>query len=102
MNDIVKITQALSDPIRYNIILLLVKNQHNPLQSCCQSDYEGICNCEIMAKFNLIQSRVSYHMKQLIAAGLVTEEPRGKWKYYSLNPQTLKDYIKQLEVDFEL
>lgn len=62
----------------------------------------GLCNCELMAELNLIQSRVSYHMKELTEAGLVTEEPRGKWKVYFINTSTLRQYIEQLNQDFAL
>jgi len=102
MIDPVKISKALSEPIRYRIMLMLV-NQHNRESSQrCSFTSEGVCNCEIMAEFGMIQSRVSYHMKELNEAGLITEEPCGKWKYYFPNTEVIKDYIKQLEVDFKL
>ncbi|XWX61044.1 metalloregulator ArsR/SmtB family transcription factor [Desulfitobacterium sp. AusDCA] len=41
-------------------------------------------------------------MKELVEAGLVLEKARGKWKYYALNQPIIKEYIKQLEVDFKL
>lgn len=98
----VQIAKALSDPIRYKIMLMLAANE----SECCQNPFnqnnKGLCNCELMAELGLIQSRVSYHMKELTDAGLVTEEPRGKWKYYMLNTEALKDYIKKLEVDFKI
>jgi ArsR family transcriptional regulator len=46
---------------------------------------EGICVCEFEEQFGMGQSRVSYHMKKLKDAGLVNEERRGKWAFYSLN-----------------
>ncbi|KLU62529.1 HTH-type transcriptional repressor AseR [Peptococcaceae bacterium CEB3] len=100
MIDVVKISKALSDPIRYKILLMLVDHQSNELL-CCSPALEGACNCEIMAEFGMIQSRVSYHMKELTGAGLVTEEPRGKWKFYSLNMDTLKEYTRQIGADFK-
>ncbi|MTI80881.1 MAG: winged helix-turn-helix transcriptional regulator [Firmicutes bacterium] len=98
-----KISKALSDPIRYRIMLMLAQSK----EGCCpipgQGDQRpGLCNCEIMEELGLIQSRVSYHMKELIETGLVTEEPRGKWKIYFINTKKLRDYIKQLEEDFAL
>lgn len=41
-------------------------------------------------------------MKELTEAGLVIEEQKGKWKYYFLNLDTLKEYMRQLGVDFKL
>ncbi|WP_151191854.1 ArsR/SmtB family transcription factor, partial [Desulfotomaculum copahuensis] len=62
----------------------------------------GLCNCELMAVLGMIQSRVSYHMKELTEAGLVIEKPRGRWKVYFINTQTLRRYIEQLNRDFDL
>ena len=97
MVDIVKVAKALSDPIRYKILLSLLQ-EHSDLSLCCG----GVCNCDIMERFGLIQSRVSYHMKELVESDLVVEEQRGKWKYYSVNLETLKDYIKMLGEEFRL
>ncbi|OPY58323.1 MAG: HTH-type transcriptional repressor AseR [Pelotomaculum sp. PtaU1.Bin035] len=102
MLDPVKISKALSEPARYKIMLMLVNQYYREVSQCCSFTTEGVCNCEIMAEFGMIQSRVSYHMKELTEAGLVTEKPCGKWKYYIPNAETLKNYINQLGVDFKL
>ncbi|MBP1760687.1 MAG: regulatory protein ArsR [Firmicutes bacterium] len=101
MIDTIKISKVLGDPIRHKILLMLVGHSEQP-GFCCSIPDGGICNCEIMAAFGMIQSRVSYHMKELVDAGLVREVPEGKWKYYYLNADVLKEYIKQLEHDFKL
>jgi ArsR family transcriptional regulator len=46
---------------------------------------EGICVCEFEEVFSMGQSKVSYHMRKLKDAGLVKEERRGKWAFYSLD-----------------
>ena len=103
--DNIKIAQALSDPIRYKIMMMLVGNE----TACCQlisnsygESHVGLCNCEIMNELSMIQSRVSYHMKELVEIGLVNEEPRGKWKYYFANRKKMLDYLDQLKRDFNL
>ncbi|MDA8227590.1 MAG: metalloregulator ArsR/SmtB family transcription factor [Desulfitobacterium hafniense] len=99
--DATNISKVLSDPIRYKILLMLMN--HQGMESLCLSfGSEGVCNCDIMQEFGLIQSRVSYHMKELTSSGLVREEPKGKWKYYVLNKETVRNYIKQLGSDFKL
>ncbi|MBO8138714.1 MAG: winged helix-turn-helix transcriptional regulator [Desulfotomaculum sp.] len=103
MIDAVKISKALGDPIRFKIMLMLARSK----EGCCpvpgrEGERPGLCNCEIMEELGLIQSRVSYHMKELAEAGLVTEEPRGKWKIYFINTKNLKEYLKQLEKEFLL
>ncbi|MFZ5643634.1 MAG: ArsR/SmtB family transcription factor [Bacillota bacterium] len=103
MIDVVKISKALSDPIRYRIMTMLAQSENG----CCpipgENDHRpGLCNCEFMSELGLIQSRVSYHMKELTEAELVTEEPRGKWKVYFINTRTLREYINRLNNDFAL
>ena len=103
MVDLVKISKALSDPMRYRIMRMLAQSEGG----CCHLPGEkhrrpGLCNCELMANLGMIQSRVSYHMKELAEAGLVTEEPRGRWRVYFINSDTLREYIRQLSHDFTL
>jgi ArsR family transcriptional regulator len=55
-----------------------------------------------MVELCMIQSRVSYHMKELTEAGLVSEEPRGRWKFYFINNKALQQFVRQLSEDFDL
>jgi ArsR family transcriptional regulator len=47
------------------------------------------CICDLTAPVGLSQPTVSHHMKQLVQAGLVTREQRGKWAYYRVVPETM-------------
>jgi ArsR family transcriptional regulator len=38
----------------------------------------------------LAQPNVSYHLRQLVEAGIVTRERRGRYSYYSLVPGALR------------
>lgn len=100
MIDAVKIARALSDPVRYKIMVMLAESE----EGCCSltgagKKQPGLCNCEFMARLGMIQSRVSYHMKELVEAGLVCEEQRGRWKYYYINVVNLKEYLERLKQD---
>jgi ArsR family transcriptional regulator len=86
---LVALGRALSDPIRVRMLSMMADGR-----SCCDlsaSDVpasegdEGICVCEFEDQFGMGQSKVSYHMKKLKDAGLVREERRGKWSFYSLD-----------------
>lgn len=103
--DTIKIAQALSDPIRYRILMMLASSQ----SACCPvtgndqvETAAGMCNCEIMHELGMIQSRISYHMKELVETGLVNEEQRGRWKYYFFNRLKMMEYIAQLRQDLDL
>lgn len=43
-----------------------------------------VCVCDIENAFNMIQSRVSRHLKILKEAGFLKVERDGRWAYYSI------------------
>jgi ArsR family transcriptional regulator len=45
---------------------------------------EAVCVCDFEEMLDLKQSTVSYHLKQLLAAGLVEREKRGSYAYFSI------------------
>ena len=45
---------------------------------------EAVCVCDFEALLGLRQSTVSYHLKQLLDAGIVEREKRGSYAYFSL------------------
>ena len=77
--------KALSDPNRVLILSRLL-----------QSD-DAVCVCELNEGLPLSQPTVSFHLKKLVAAGLLTREQRGTWAYFSVVP----DAIDQLSVLFK-
>ncbi|HYG57025.1 MAG TPA: metalloregulator ArsR/SmtB family transcription factor [Symbiobacteriaceae bacterium] len=89
---VVLVGKALSDPIRVRMLALMAVGR-----GCCglpsvasmpvpgEGEAEGICVCEFQEVYGLGQSKVSYHLRILREAGLVLEEMRGKWTFYSLN-----------------
>ena len=58
---------------------------------------EGICVCEFEEVFSMGQSKVSYHVKKLKDAGLVREERRGKWIFYSLDEEAARSLLTEAE-----
>jgi ArsR family transcriptional regulator, arsenate/arsenite/antimonite-responsive transcriptional repressor len=86
---LVALGSALSDPIRVRMLTMMAEGR-----GCCdlpnlgvpaEDEDKGICVCEFADYFGMGQSKVSYHMKKLKGAGLVREERRGKWSFYSLD-----------------
>lgn len=86
---LVSLGRALSDPIRVQMLGMMSGGRE-----CCSlpdcgvpvGDQDaGICVCEFEAFFEMGQSKVSYHLRKLKDAGLVTEEKRGRWSFYSLD-----------------
>ena len=55
------------------------------------------CVCELTDALDAAQSRLSFHLKVLKEAGLVTDRREGRWMYYTLNPETLAETADVLE-----
>ena len=94
---LVALGRALSDPIRVRMLGMMADGR-----GCCDfSDSgvpadegeEGICVCEFEEAFSMGQSKVFYHVKKLKDAGLVREERRGKWTFYSLDREAAGDLL---------
>jgi ArsR family transcriptional regulator, arsenate/arsenite/antimonite-responsive transcriptional repressor len=94
---LVALGRALSDPIRVRMLSMMADGR-----SCCdfsdsgvpvEEGEEGICVCEFEEHFGMGQSKVSYHMKKLKDAGLVQEERRGKWAFYSLDREVAGELL---------
>jgi len=43
-----------------------------------------VCVCDIEQSFNMIQSRISRHLKILKEAGFLKVNRKGRWAYYSI------------------
>ena len=51
---------------------------------------DAVCVCDFEDLLGLKQSTVSYHLKQLLDAGIVEREKRGSFAYFSLTPGALE------------
>ena len=72
-----RVFKALADPHRVRIVNLLA-NAEGP-----------VCVCDITPQLGLSQPTVSFHLKKLVAAGLLGREQRGVWAYYSIDREVL-------------
>ena len=49
------------------------------------------CVCELTDLLQTGQSRLSFHLKTLKDAGILTDRREGRWVYYSLNSQAIEE-----------
>lgn len=63
--------KALSDSTRLKILKLLENGE--------------LCVCDIISALDMIQPKVSFHLKVLKSAGLIMDRKVGKWIHYRLN-----------------
>ncbi len=49
------------------------------------------CVCELQDELDAAQSRLSFHLKVLREAGLVSDRKEGRWSYYQIVPGALAE-----------
>ena len=49
------------------------------------------CVCDLQDDLEAAQSRLSFHLRVLREAGLVSDRKEGRWSYYSIIPEALKE-----------
>ena len=47
--------------------------------------------CELQHELGAAQSRLSFHLKKLKDAGLLTDRREGRWVHYALVPEALEE-----------
>src|SRR2546430_12992183 len=67
---IAELCNALADEARIEIVARLLDGEK--------------CVCDLQDALDAGQSRLSYHLKVLKDAGLVTDRREGRWSYYTL------------------
>lgn len=71
LNELADDLKLLGDKTRLTILTLLKEREW--------------CVCEFVDLFDISQPAVSQHLRKLKSSGLVKEQKRGQWVYYSLN-----------------
>ena len=73
----VELFHALSDETRLEIVQRLRTGEH--------------CVCDLTDLLDAAQSRLSFHLKVLRDAGLVTDRKEGRWVHYALNRDAFQE-----------
>ena len=73
----VALFHALSDATRLSIIAMLRDGER--------------CVCELQGELDAAQSRLSFHLRVLKDAGLITDRRDGRWSYYTIAASALSE-----------
>ena len=69
------------------------------------NENKKVCVCDIENSFDMIQSRISRHLKILKEGGFLTVSREGRWAYYSIRQpmdafrKSIIEEISYLELD---
>ena len=88
LNRAAELFHALSDPTRLGVLEMLREGER--------------CVCELQDSLDAAQSRLSFHLKVLKEAGLVTDRKEGRWSYYTLEHEALgeaHDLVRELATE---
>lgn len=86
------VLKLLGDKTRLTIVTILKQRE------CCV--------CEFQEVFDMSQPSISQHLRKLKDLGLIKEDRRGQWIYYSLNSQSdlyalIEDILEHVPVQTE-
>jgi len=70
--------KAVADPMRLRLLSLIA----------CHVGGES-CVCDLTAAFDVTAPTISYHLRILREAGLISAERRGTWVYYRIEPAVM-------------
>lgn len=74
-----RLFHALSDETRLRLVQELLEGEQ--------------CVCRLTEVLDAAQSRLSFHLKTLKDAGLVTDRREGRWVYYALVPEAVAELM---------
>ena len=77
-DELAALFKAVADPVRLRLLSLIA----------CHEGGES-CVCDLLDAFDMTAPSVSYHLKILREAGLISSERRGTWVYYRVNPPVM-------------
>ena len=77
-DELTPLFKAVADPMRLRLLSLIA----------CHDGGES-CVCDLTAAFDVTAPTVSYHLRILREAGLISAERRGTWVYYRVNPHVM-------------
>ena len=81
--DMAQIFGALSDPIRLRMLSLVASQ-------------DEACSCSLEEPLGKSQPTISHHTRILAEAGLIVGEKRGRWIWWHVVPERLKDVARIL------
>lgn len=77
-DELAPLFKAVADPMRLRLLSLIA----------CHDGGES-CVCDLLEAFDVTAPSVSYHLKILREAGLISSQRRGTWVYYRVNPDVM-------------
>lgn len=76
--EVAAVLKALADPIRLRLVSIIASSESGEA-----------CACDLPALLDRTQPTTSHHLSQLVKAGFLEREQRGKWAWFRVRPERL-------------
>ena len=83
--EVASVMKALADPARLRLLSMIATSPNGEA-----------CSCDLVEPLGRSQPTVSHHLSQLVESGILEREPRGRWAWFRLNPDTLTQVCRIL------
>ncbi|MFQ5558426.1 MAG: metalloregulator ArsR/SmtB family transcription factor [Acidimicrobiales bacterium] len=83
--ELATVLKALADPARLRLVSLIAS----------AADGEA-CACDLSSPLGRSQATVSHHLSQLVKAGIIEREQRGKWAWFTVSRPRLQSVCEAL------
>ncbi|MBY5163250.1 ArsR/SmtB family transcription factor [Salsipaludibacter albus] len=81
------VLKSLADPVRLRLLSLVATAAAGE-----------VCACDLPQAVDRSQSTVSHHLSQLVDAGLLHREQRGKWAWFRVDDAAMADVASALRL----
>ena len=83
--EVASVMKALADPARLRLLSIIAT-----------SPTGEACSCDLVEPLGRSQPTVSHHLSQLVDAGILEREQRGRWAWFRLDSDTLTQVCRIL------
>jgi ArsR family transcriptional regulator, arsenate/arsenite/antimonite-responsive transcriptional repressor len=77
-DELAALLKALADPVRLRLVSIIAAAPGGEA-----------CACDLPGLLDRSQPTISHHLSQLVMAGIIDREQRGKWAWFRLRPERL-------------
>lgn len=85
--EMAELLKALADPVRLRLVSLLTN-----------SDTGELCACDLPQLVDRSQPTTSHHLSILTRAGIIEREQRGKWAWFRVRPDRLRQLGQAISI----
>jgi len=83
--------KALADPVRLRLVSIVAASATGE-----------VCACDLHVQLGRTQATISHHLSQLVRAGILAREQRGKWAWFRIRTEQFEALRAALAVPAEL